>query len=167
MKKPQGNAAKSGSHEAPAAFRGEQEFGRVEAQRPVAPALRREQERFTARAAARSRRFRGRPDAADQDPGDGLVIAFGVAVHAADALIEAADQARQIALGHDVRSSSNSQVVVARCASWVHSARASVQPSSPSPRCSIGVVIGQSRGLNSVIVFVLSRARGIAPRPAC
>ena len=43
------------------------------------------------------------PDAVEKRAGDRVVIAFAVAVHAADAFIEPADEARQVAVDIDIR----------------------------------------------------------------
>src|SRR5205085_8514394 len=79
-------------------FDREQSLAGVKAKRPVAPAHRRHQqpvdqlvERFPGVRFAQEQ-----PHAMKENAGDGLVIAFAVAVNPADALVEASNEAGQI-----------------------------------------------------------------------
>jgi hypothetical protein len=93
-------ASRSGSTHPSRASLEKSPFGRVEAQRPVAPALLRLEQCVDLGDQRQGRVGAGEEgaDASDRHLGDGFVIALRVVVHAADAFVEAADDVREVAL---------------------------------------------------------------------
>ncbi len=103
----QGSGARSGSTQRRRASAENRSSGSRSAAASRAGPRRRQQRVDPPERLAR-RLARGPPHGVDEHLGDRLVIALGVAVHAADALIVAADQARQVALGRRCRAARGS-----------------------------------------------------------
>src|SRR6185503_18754180 len=85
-------------------FDGKECRSRVEAQRPVAPTYWRQKQlihQFPDRRIEPGFPEK-QPNAMEEHAGDGLVVALGVAVHAADALVVAADDARKLLVEVDL-----------------------------------------------------------------